>query len=76
MNNNPDPLLLRRVEILKTENEALRQNYELLSTILGSIIAAHNGEFRYKPSLKFEIKDKKLQWFEDIETLEMVFQLV
>lgn len=76
MNSDPNPLLLHRVESLKNENEILKQNYELLSAILGGIIAAHGGEFRYKPNLSFNFKDKKLQWFEDPETMELVFQLV
>lgn len=76
MRNDPNPLLMHRVEALKTENEVLQQNYELLSALLAGIIGANNGELRFKPVLDFDYRNKKVQWFEDPETKEMVFQLV
>lgn len=76
MRNDPNPLLMHRVEALKTENEVLQQNYELLSALLAGIIGANNGELRFKPVLDFDYRNKKIQWFEDPETKEMVFQLV
>lgn len=76
MRNDPNPLLMHRVEALKTENEVLQQNYELLSALLAGIIGANNGELRFKPVLDLDYRNKKIQWFEDPETKEMVFQLV
>ena len=76
MRNDPNPLLMHRVEALKTENEVLQQNYELLSALLAGIIGANTGELRFKPVLDFDYRNKKIQWFEDPETKEMVFQLV
>lgn len=75
MRNDPDPLLMHRVETLKEENNVLQQNYELLSALLASILGANNNEIRLK-KVNNDYRNKKIQWFEDQETGELVFQLI